>query len=123
VNIDHRIEVCLGHFVDVDVLRVAGVVHEVIEAVATPGLQRLADVSNKSIKRANVTGVQGKACRFLPHGFDLANETLGLFLTCAIGEEDVDAASRKIDGGVAAQAAASAGDNSDLICHHLNSFA
>ncbi len=55
VNVDHRIEVCLAHLVEAYVLRVAGVVHEVIEAVASPALQRFADFSDERVK--------GSACR------------------------------------------------------------
>ena len=65
-------------------------------------MQRLADFSDKSIKRANVTSVETKSRRFPPQGFDFADETLGFLLVRAIGEEDIDAPPRKIDGGVAA---------------------
>ena len=51
------------------------------------------------------------------YGFDFADKTLGFFLIRAIGEEDIDTAPRKIDGGVAAQAAASTRDDGDLIRH------
>ena len=43
MNIEHGIKVRLGDFVEVEVLRIAGVVHEVIEPLTSPAFERRAD--------------------------------------------------------------------------------
>jgi len=63
-------------------------------------------------------GVEAKSCSFPADGFDLADQALRFQLMDAIGEEDIDAALGEIDGGVAAEATAATGDNSDFIGHH-----
>jgi hypothetical protein len=60
VNVDHRIEVRLGHFLKVDVLRIARIVHKVVEPVPPPGLERLADIRDESTERPQITGVEAK---------------------------------------------------------------
>jgi len=102
--------------------RIARIVYQVVKPLSSPTLQRLADLSHEIVKCTNVTGIQAKSRRLPSYSFGLADETLSFFLIRAIGEEDIDAASRQIDGSVAAKAAASTRDNGDPIRHAFNSF-
>src|ERR1700733_7774600 len=122
VNIENPVELSFCCLLKTGMQRIARIVHKIVEPVPSPTLQRLVNYDNKSIKGANVTGVETKSCRFPPHTFGLADETLGFLLIRAIGEEDIDATLRKIDGSVAAQAAAPTRDDRDLVCHTSNSF-
>jgi hypothetical protein len=104
VDIKNRIELDFCRFLKAGMQRIACIVHEVVKAFPSPTLQCLADFSDESVKRSNVTSVEAKSRRFPPQGFDLADKTLGVLLIRAIGEEDIDATPRKVDGRVAAQA-------------------
>ena len=67
-------EVGLGHFVDVDVLGIPGVVDQVVEPLASPALQGLVDISNETVKGRQIAGVEAKRRCLLSSGFDFANK-------------------------------------------------
>jgi len=111
MNVDHGIEVRLGHFVEVDVLRIAGVIHEVVEPFAPPTFKRLADIRNEPVEGTQCTRVEAKCGGPSTHLLDFANDGLGFGLIRVIGKDHVDAASGKINGSVATHAATSTRDD------------
>ena len=44
---------------------------------------------SNSVKGTNITGIEAKSRSFPPHGFDFADETLGLSLIRAVDEDDI----------------------------------
>src|SRR6202011_1095539 len=111
VNVDHSIEVRFGHFLEVDVLRITGVVHEVIESFASPALQRLAHSRHEVVERADIARVELQGDGL---GSRLTGERsylLSLGAIGVVGEDRMDAALGKTEHGAAAEAATSAGDD------------
>ncbi len=84
-RIEDLVELGFCRFLKAGMQRIACVVHQVVEPVASPALQCLADFGDETVKGANVTGVERKSRRFPSYGFGLANETLSFFLIRAIG--------------------------------------
>src|SRR6516162_7589310 len=91
--------------------RIARIVYKVVKPLSSPTLQRLTDLSHEIVKCTNVTGIKAESRRLPSCSFGLADETFSFFLIRAIGEEEIDASLRQIDGRVAAKAAASTRDN------------
>ena len=123
MNVDHGIEVRLGHFVEVDVLGIACVIHEVIEPFASPAFERFADIRDELVKCAQIARVQAKCHRLASHGLDVTNEGLSLGLSRMIGKDYVDAASGEVDGCIASHATACARYNRRSLGHSFDCLA
>jgi hypothetical protein len=86
----------------------------VIKGVAAPGrVQRRTDALDEGGNRGDVADVELQGDCLAPHAFDLGHDGLRAFGAAAIGEDDVAAVAGDADGGVAAKAAAAAGDDRD----------
>ena len=67
MNIDHCVKVCLGHLFEVDVLRIASVVHKVVKLVTSPTLKRLADIHHEAVECSQIAGIEARyRSPFLP---------------------------------------------------------
>jgi hypothetical protein len=65
MNINDVIELHFGGLLEAGMLRIAGVVHEVVEPIPSPALQRLGDIGHKSIEQTDITGVERNPAAFL----------------------------------------------------------
>ena len=123
MNVNDLVELRFGRLCKVGVQRIARVVYQEVEPLASPTLQRFADFRNESVKRANIARLKLECGCFPSHRFDFVDETFGFCLVRAISENDVYSAPRKIFRGIAAQATASAGHDGNLIHCSANRFA
>jgi vitamin B12 transporter len=94
----------------------AGIVDEVVEALAPPGFgqdgfHRLGE----GAERGDVAGIEAQRHRLAAQRGDLRHRAFGLGPIGMIGQQNVAAAPGDGQGGVAAQAPAGAGDQGDLV--------
>jgi hypothetical protein len=68
-----------------------------------------------------IAGVEAKCGRLPSHSFDLADQGVNLDLVRVIRDDDVRAAPRKIEAGVAAETAAASRDDGGLVRCRSNS--
>jgi hypothetical protein len=66
LNVDHVIELGLGHLLEVDMQRIAGIVHKVVKPFASPAFERLADLGHESIECGQNAGIEARRRCFLP---------------------------------------------------------
>src|SRR5262249_6358332 len=93
----------------------AGVVDEVVEALAAPlGGERLLEVHGEGGKAGRLSGIELEHHRLASEPLDSSSGGSCLGLVAVIGADDVDARARERDRGVAAKAAAGAGDDGNL---------
>jgi hypothetical protein len=115
VHVHQRVELGLGGFGKRRHHTDAGIIDEMIEAVAAPGGEGLAKLCGEGIEGGNVAGVELKGRGAAAQRRDLGDSRIGLGLVGVIGEKNIGALSRQRQGGVAAKAAAGAGDEGDFI--------
>ncbi len=88
---------------------VAGVVHQVIERLALPGLaQRGPQPIGERGEASDVAGVELEGDRLAAHCRDLGDDGLCVIASAPVGEDDV-AVAGDAKGGISAKAAAGAG--------------
>ncbi len=106
-----------GRLQDRGVVAGAGIVDEKVEALAAPALQHRADIVHESIEGGDIAGIELQGGGLAAERFDFRDDLVGLFAVGIIGEDHVDAITGEADDGVAAEAAAAAGDDCDFrIC-------
>ncbi len=93
----------------------AGVVDEVIERIALPDIaEGLAKPFRKWREARDAGGVELKRDRPASHCLDLCGDGLSVLAAAVIGEDNVAALASDVEGGIAAEPAACACNNSDL---------
>src|SRR4029077_11776376 len=122
MNVHDLVELCFGGLVEIRMERATRIVHQIIEAILPPTVQRLADIHHESVKCVNVTSIEPKSRCFASHRFDFADECVGLFLIRAISNNDIDSPPCKIHPSVASEPAASTSDDRGYIIHSSNRF-
>jgi hypothetical protein len=92
-----------------------GVVDQVVEALSAPGLpERRAHLGDEAVEARDVAGIQAQGQGLAAQGLDLGHGGVGLVAAAMVGQDHVAAPAGDVEGGVAAQAAAAAGDQGDL---------
>ena len=96
----------------------AGVVDQAVEfgPLAEAGGHDLADPGGEGRDRTRVGHVEPEGEGGAPEGSDLGAGVRGVLLVVAVGDDDVEAAAGEVQCGVAAEAAAAAGDQDDAGC-------
>lgn len=117
MDVDDAVELRFGSFSERSAECMAGVVDEEIETIAAPVSQRASDFGDELVEGGGIAGIEAKCGGFSCHGFGFADEAFGFLLIRAVGEDEIDAVAGEIDGGVAAEPAAGAGDDGDLAGH------
>ena len=74
MNAHDLVELCFGGLVEIRMERATRIVHQLVEPISSPTVQRLADIRHESVKCANVTGIELKPRCFPFHRFDFADE-------------------------------------------------
>jgi hypothetical protein len=100
----------------------AGVVDEVVETLALPGArEHTGHTFGESAEALAVAHVELQRDGAPPQRFDLAHHGVCLGLVALVGEDHVDALFGELQRGVAAEAAARAGDEGDagVGCGHV----
>src|SRR3546814_5655202 len=114
LDVDQPVELRLCGVGDQVRVAVSGIVDEVIKCIALPSLrERRTQPIHKGRKSRDVAGVQLKRDCPAAHCPNLFNDRLGLVRTAVVGDDDVAATAGEAEGGVAAEAAAGAGYESD----------
>jgi hypothetical protein len=110
VDVRQPIEVGLGRFCERHVKSNAGVVDQIVDRHTIPvDLERVTEAGCESFERGNIAGIELKRRGLPTHALDLSNRQVRFGLVRVISQDDVYAASGKMDGGVAAESAASTG--------------
>ena len=81
--------------------------------------QRLPDLRGEGREAGAVLDIERERNGAAAALFDLRDHGIGLVAPAAVGQDDVDAVRGELERGVAAEAAAGAGDESDLASHGL----
>lgn len=119
VDVHQRVEFLLGRLGDRLAQAGAGIVDEIVEAVALPVfLQRLLQCRDEGRECGDGAGVERERGGTTACGLDLGDGRLRLVGARTIGEDDVDALAGEVERGVAAEAAAAAGDEGDGASGH-----
>ena len=114
------VELSLGGLAERGEEAVAGIVHQMVEALAAKCLlQRQAQSLREGGKFGDVGAVQLKGRGPASQCLDLGNGALREVLTAPIGDDDIAALARDVDGHVAAEAAARSGDDCNF-CHVMS---
>ncbi len=74
MNVHDLVELRFGGLVEIRMERTTCIVHQIVEPISSPTLQRLADIRRESVKCVNVTGIEPKSRCFPFHRFDFADE-------------------------------------------------
>jgi hypothetical protein len=74
MNVHDLVELPFRGFAEIRMKRIAGIVHQIVEAIAASTIQRLADIPRESVKCANAADIELKSRRFPSHHFDFADK-------------------------------------------------
>src|SRR5690606_33392174 len=101
----------------------AGIVDQEVKLVALPvRVQFLSHPLRKAGKARSISDVQRQRAGAAAQSLDLGHHLNRLLLAAAISKNDVGAPAGQVKGGIAAQAAAAAGDESNLALHVRSSL-
>ncbi|MNL25088.1 hypothetical protein D3C87_1465560 [compost metagenome] len=117
MHVDQSVELRLGRLGDQGYIAMAGVVDDVINRVAVPGVaQRDLQALDECGKGGRVADIQLQGDRLAAHLFDVGHNGLGVRLAALVGKDNIAAFAGDIQGGATAQATAAAGDEGNA-CH------
>lgn len=116
MNVEQVIKIFLGSLGEGSSAINASVVDEKIEVVALPfGLERFGEGFHEGVEAAGLRDIELEQGGFAAELFDLGQHGFAFGFAFAIGEDDVGAIAGEFEGGVAAKAAAAAGDEGDFM--------
>ena len=114
MDVVEAVHVFFGHLVERRVVRSAGVVDEVVEAVNSHAIESLGRFFDEGVEGADFAGVQGQRHRGGTSLAGLRHDGVGLGAVGVISENRANPFSGQAEHGVASEAAAAAGDDGDL---------
>ena len=92
MEVDQPVELLLGGLLDQCVVAVTGVIHQVIKRFALPVLaQCLQKLPGEWHETSDFSGVELQGERLAPQGIDLCDDSLSLFTTALISNNNVTA--------------------------------
>jgi hypothetical protein len=74
MNVHDLVELRFASLVEIRMERTTRIVHQIVETISSPTVQRLTDIRRESVKCVNVTGIELKSRCFPFHRFDFADE-------------------------------------------------